>query len=763
MRRKRTQDPAAVVKERPGQNRRVTRDSRVAGSPPAGAASPESERLFHRLIDHAPEAVVLLDIATGMFTQANPAAERLFKLSAGELCQVGPAEMSPPMQPDGRPSSEKAREFIARALAGETPVFEWTHCDAEGCEILCEVRLLRLELGGREVVHGSVTDISARKRGEEALRASEARFRALVEHSNDGIALFGADGAVLYASPSTTNVLGYLPEEVHRRNVLEFVRPDCRDAVRERLAESLRRPGVGISSGAYVQHKDGQWRFLEGIFTNLLHEPSVGAIVNNYRDITDRKQAEEALRESESFRRTIFDSEPECVKVVGRDFTLLDMNPAGLMMIGASSREQVVGQSVLTLIAPEWRSSFTEIHERVLQGNSVVAEFEICGLDGVRRRMETHAVPLRNNESLVVGQLAITRDISERRRSEEALRESEERYRELFENAKDAIYVHDLSGRYTSVNRAAEKLSGFSREQILGKHFSNFVSPRDLKHVRTNFCRKLDEENETIYEVNMVSRDGRRIPVEVSSRLVYEKGVAVGVQGSARDITDRKRAQEAQRLYSRRLIQAQETERAKIARELHDEIGQVLTAVRINLQSIKNSCSIDGSVPPLDDSIGVVDEALGRVRELSIELRPSLLDDLGLHAALRWYVDRYAQRTGIIAEVLNGFEGDSRLPRELETACFRIAQEALTNVARHARAASVSVQLQRSRERILLTIVDDGVGFIIDQLRRSETPASALGLRGMEERALAVGGYLEIDSGVQRGTRIRATFPLERH
>jgi signal transduction histidine kinase len=151
------------------------------------------------------------------------------------------------------------------------------------------------------------------------------------------------------------------------------------------------------------------------------------------------------------------------------------------------------------------------------------------------------------------------------------------------------------------------------------------------------------------------------------------------------------------------------------------------------------------------------------VRELSIDLRPSLLDDLGLSAALRWYVDRYAQRTGIIAEVLDGFQDGVRLPRELETACFRIAQAALTNVARHARASSVSVQLERSREKMLLTVIDDGVGFDLDNLRKNALAASALGLRGMEERALAVGGYIKIDSGSGRGTRIRAAFPLRRN
>ena len=256
--------------------------------------------------------------------------------------------------------------------------------------------------------------------------------------------------------------------------------------------------------------------------------------------------------------------------------------------------------------------------------------------------------------------------------------------------------------------------------------------------------------------------DGTSFPVEyMTGSMRNDRNEIVAAVVTFRDITERKRAQEALRTYWHRLIEAQEAERKHIARELHDEIGQVLTAVRINLQSMQHS-GTNGDSLRLDESIGIVDDALGRVRELSLELHPSLLDDLGLTAALRWYVDRYAQRTGIIAKMLNGSNEDGRLPRELETACFRIGQEALTNVARHAQAASVSVQLERSRERMLLTVMDDGVGFDIDDLRKNALAASALVLRGMEERALAVGGYIEIDSGAGRGTRVHATFPLGR-
>jgi len=734
-------------------------------------------------------------------------------------------------------------------------------------------------------------DITERKHAEEALRQSEVYFRSLIEHAADTISTYDANGVRLYTSPSIERVLGYKPEEMIGRSGFELLHPDDRPFLSSLFAQAVQIPGTTVTKELRCQHKDGTWRTLESTGSNLLGNPEVGAIVLNSRDITERRRAEEALRESEERYRDLVENSQEFICTHDLDGLILSGNRAavevmgydpkdyykrnlrellvpevrdqfddyltrlrrdgvasGLMLVQTSSGERRVWEYHNTVrtegvAAPIVRSMARDITERRraekamsdlrrelemtmnsmgegvhrvdLKGNIVfenpaaahmlgweAAELlgkpahltmhhtrkdgtpypkEECPIyatfrDGVSRDadevfwrqdgtsfpVEYMTAPMRNDRNEIVAIVVTFRDITERKRAEKALSESEERYRELFENAKDAIYVHDLSGRYTSVNRAAEKLSGFTREEILGKHFSNFVSPRDLKHVRVNLCRKLDEENETIYDVDLVTRTGQRVPVEVSSRLVYENGVAVGVQGVARDITDRKRAQEALRIYSQRLIQAQEAEREKIARELHDQIGQILTAVRINLQSIQRSCQTADCVPPLNESIGIVDEALGRVRELSIELRPSLLDDLGLTAALRWYVDRFAQRTGIIAEMLNGLEEGGRLPRELETVCFRIAQEALTNVARHAQAGSVSVQLERSRERILLTIIDDGVGFDVDKLKKSASAATALGLRGMEERALAVGGYIKIDSGLERGTQIRATFPLKR-
>src|SRR5215213_6609836 len=353
--------------------------------------------------------------------------------------------------------------------------------------------------------------------------------------------------------------------------------------------------------------------------------------------------------------------------------------------------------------------------------------------------------------------------IAERKRAETALRESEERYRELFENAKDAIYVHDLDGTYLSINRAAEKLSGYSREEIIGHNFKEFVAPEYVRYVRDSFWKKLAQQGETTYEVDVIAKDGRRVPIEVSSRAIYENGTLIGVQGMARDITERKLAQDALQMFSRQLIQAQEEERRRIARELHDQIGQILTVVKMNLHAVQQVvCQGSEAGSYVKDNIEAVDEALRLVRDLSVELRPPILDDLGLTTALRWYVDRYTKRTGLTVDIVIDLPDENeRFSREFETACFRIAQEALTNVVRHAKATQVLLRLTRSREVLLLTVKDDGAGFDVERLRKRAPRVATLGLISMQERAHAAGGRVEIESAPAGGTEVRFSLPLD--
>jgi PAS domain S-box-containing protein len=475
-----------------------------------------------------------------------------------------------------------------------------------------------------------------------------------------------------------------------------------------------------------------------------------------------------ALRRYEGYQ------DPETTRSIS-----FDANTNGLLRRICETKQTLVVPD--THKDPEWEVRIGADHVRNWLGVPLVSSGQVIGLYSVdkvepnyfqpehARLAETlasraasaiHNAQLFDQSQRYVAELE--ERIAERKQAETALRESEERYRELFENAKDAMYVHDLDGTYIRVNKAAERLSGYPRKEIVGRNFLEFIAPEDIRYVREHFCTKLAQQGETTYEVDVVSKDGRRVPVEVSSRAIYENGAIVGVQGMARDITERKLAQEALQMFSRQLIEAQEDERRRIARELHDQIGQVLTAVKMNLYTVQQVCTSSETRSYVKDNIEAVDEAMRLVRDLSIDLRPPVLDDLGLATALRWYVDRYTRRTGLKVEVrIELADENERFSRELETACFRIAQEALTNVFRHANASQVLVQLAKEGDDLLLRIKDDGVGFDRESIGHREQPAATLGLVSMQERAHAAGGVIEIDSKLSKGTEVWSSIPLE--
>jgi signal transduction histidine kinase len=242
-------------------------------------------------------------------------------------------------------------------------------------------------------------------------------------------------------------------------------------------------------------------------------------------------------------------------------------------------------------------------------------------------------------------------------------------------------------------------------------------------------------------------------------------GNIIGVIVTLNEVSERHAAEKKLREYSDRLcslsqqlMQAQELERRRIAHELHDEIGQILTAIQINLEAALSS---DGpeSVFRLEESVGIVKEAIEQVRDLSLDLRPSVLDDFGLEVAVKWLAERQAQRANFSLQFTADEDGP-RLSPELETSCFRIVQEALTNIMRHAQAKNVWLALQRTSDEIQITITDDGVGFDIEAAKTGAASGRNLGLTGMEERASFMNGSLHIVSTPGAGTTIRAYFPV---
>ncbi|MCX6928140.1 MAG: PAS domain-containing sensor histidine kinase [Verrucomicrobia bacterium] len=267
-------------------------------------------------------------------------------------------------------------------------------------------------------------------------------------------------------------------------------------------------------------------------------------------------------------------------------------------------------------------------------------------------------------------------------------------------------------------------------------------------------------------DLPLKTSDGRPINVEFVGNVYQVNGGKV-IQCNIHDITKRKRAEENLKesrrrlqVLSRRLVEVQETERRYLARELHDEIGQALTVIEMNVQALLALPGTDALAPRLQESLALVERVLEQVHDLSLNLRPSMLDDLGLDPALRWYIERQAALAGLQAEVrMDPME--QRLDPMIETECFRVAQEALTNVVKHAKARTVTVELTRNDQQLHLSVRDDGVGFDVASFREKAVRGASLGLLSMEERATLAGGGLQYHSTPGQGTEVHAWFPLK--
>ena len=615
---------------------------------------------------------------------------------------------------------------------------------------------------GVERVACILQDITEAKRAQEALADAERKYREMFENAQEGIFRSTPDGRYLAANSALARMHGFDSPKDLMRERTDISRDVYADPKRrEAFKKLMESEGVVTGFEFQLTRKDRE-RIWVSVNARVVRDAQERIMYyeGTVLDITKQKRAQEKLQASEERYRDLVENSREFIGTHDLNGLILSANQAGAAALGVKL-EELVGHNICDFMAPEFDPQFDKYMEKVRAQGGTHGLMVMMTSSGERRIWEYYN-SLRTEgvaEPIVRG---IARDITEQRLAEKALRESEERYRELFENSRDAIYVHDLGGRYVSVNRAAELLSGFDRQEILGKHYSNFIAPRNLRNARENFCRKLDAPVETIYEAEVVCKNGHRIPVEISSRMIYRDEQPVGVQGIARDITERKRAQQTLQNYSRRLVEVQEAERQNLSRELHDEIGQALTAIRINLEWMRRSnIAVPEALPRIDESIDAVDDAVRRVRELALELRPSLLDDLGLASALRWYVDRFALRTGINAQVVGDIQRTIQIPHEIETAAFRIVQEALTNVARHSFATRVSIEIAQHNGELHLELYDNGIGFHSETILNGKSSSVALGLRGMQERALAVNGDLSIISQPSSGTQILLAVPLK--
>jgi PAS domain S-box-containing protein len=504
------------------------------------------------------------------------------------------------------------------------------------------------------------------------------------------------------------------------------------------------------------------------------------------------------VRGTDLHYRQLVDLSPDGI-FVSRNASIVFANPAALRLFGAATPDQIIGQSPLRFFHPDRHPQIRERVRLLLLGRSVPPVDEtILRLDGSSTDVEVIGTLFENPPDRAIQ--IIMRDVTERRRTESALRESEERLSLAFAGAQEGIWDWNLETGSVVYSSHWKRMLGYGEDEI-EPHVSaweRMLHPDDRAAVREVVDGVLRGERDYTVEFRLRHKEGHFIHVLSRGFPVRREkdGLVVRIVGTHFDLSERKRAEEALRrahedlehrvrertaelafanaslraeILEReraerartelltRLVFAQEDERKRIAREMHDQFGEQLTALGLGIRALKESCRGYGELAPQVETLEQVAQQLDRdVDHLVWELRPTALDDLGLRAALANYVQDWSRRAGIRADLhTTGLSAD-RLTSEIETTLYRIAQEALNNIAKHAHAGSVDVILERRADYVSLIIEDDGVGF--DQA--GLTPQQGFGLLGMQERAALVGATVQIESAAGEGTTIIVRMPV---
>ena len=720
----------------------------------AEGALRESQRQYREIFELA-SVGIFRSTPDGRILLANPAlATMLGYQNAEELRELDLAR-DIYLRPEDRAA------LIARYRDSADPWIvevEWRKRDGTPWWVQISAHSVPDDAGHALYFEAFVQDVTERRLSVDALRLSEARYRALATNLPEtSVFLYDHDLRYLLVDGSSLAGVGTSKEALEGHTIFEVLPADmC-----ERLAP-LRRAAL---AGEIVEFEETYGGRTHAVHLLPIRDAN-GAVIYGMGvalDITDRKQAQERLAENETRLRAIIDAEPECVKVLDGTGRVLTMNPAGLAMVEADTPEQIVGQDVLCVVAPEFHKAFTDLSRRTFTGEPGTLEFEIIGFKGTRRWLETHAVPLRSPRGDIHSLLGITRDITKRKRAEQALRESQQRLQLVARATNDAVWDWDLVTDSLWWAEAFQKMFGYAPEEIEPgpESWYNRLHPDDRERVITGIRAAIDGgETSWSDEYRFRRKDGGYAEIYDRGYVMHDANRRpVRMVGSMMEVSERKRTEAQLRNLAARLEAIREEERTRIAREIHDEVGQALTALKMDLAWLGKK------VPPRGTPVrkkllgmeGVIDGTMDALHRILAELRPGVLDDLGLPAAIRWLAEEFKRRTEITCTVqLTG--GEPGLDTGQATAVFRILQEALTNVARHARARHVEIRLHVLPTAFELVVTDDGRGITAAELEATGT----LGILGMRERALTWHGRVTVHGQPGHGTTVRVFMPVDR-
>jgi PAS domain S-box-containing protein len=781
----------------------------------AGEALRESEENYRSIVETTAEWIWEMDL-TGKHTFSNLGVTGILGYRPEEL--IGQSAISL-LHAEDRPEVETTLlRLMAEKRGWRGWILRWRHQD--GSYRYLESNANPILNAASELVgyRGADHDITERKRTEQALKESEELFRSLSASSPVGIFLADLQGHCVYANPRWRAILGLTLGESVGEGWLRAVHPDDREALTSQWSECVRQKRE-YSGEFRVRPPAGRerWVHMRSVIRHADSSEPTG-LVGTLEDITERKRTEEALRESlrrfelltgvagdllltpdpqelvEGLCRRVMDHLDchaffnfladekagrlhlnACAGISEEEARRIEWLDYGVAVCGCSARDgcRIVAENIET--TPDPRTELVKSY-----GIRAYACHPLQGADG--KVIGALSFGTRTRDTFSGDDLLLMKAVTDqvavamiRVKAHETLRESEEKYRGLFKSSRDAIMtLEPPSWRFTSGNPATVRMFGAKEDAELTSKQPWVWSPERQPDGRPSMDKAMEmietamREGSHFFEWTHRRTDGAEFQADVLLTRVEQRGKAI-LQATVRDITERKQAEEALRksgeqlrALAERLQAVREEERIQLAREVHDQVGQALTSLNLDVAWLGERLARPGLAAAhrllagrLEAMSTLLAQTMGTVQRISSDLRPGMLDDLGLSAAIEWQAEEFATRTGLTCEAHCSPLSRDAGPK-CSTAMFRILQELLTNVVRHAQARRVDVELREHAGALILEVRDDGRGIAEEQIHA----AKSLGLLGIQERAQAVAGAVEIRGQPGRGTRVTVTVPL---
>ena len=593
-----------------------------------------------------------------------------------------------------------------------------------------------------------------RGQAEQALRRSEAQNRAIIDALPDALVRLDRAGRYLEIRLPRGYAAFQDPDALIGRSAFELLPPHVAEPARASLERALETGEMQtfeyeIDVGSEVRVREGR-----------VVPSGEDEVISIQRDITERKRAEHEVRRLKAFYEQVLDDLPADVAVLDPEGRMLYLNRASVAddelrqwLIGKTAEDYCRRRGLDMEIAHRRARLVSQVVE---ERQAIRFEEKILNRHGETRHILRIASPVFGDDGAVRQVIGYGLDITDRKLAEEALRQSEALLRTVVSNVPVMLFAFDEQGVFTLAEGKGLQTFGLNPEEIVGQ--SAFERYRQFDGFTENLARVLQgEASNATLEVDDFAFEYWLTPLEDAA------GNVRGAISVAADVTEMKRSErqlkasrEQLRELALHLQSIREAERTRISREVHDQLGQALTALRMDVAWIeKNVEAEERFLRRFEAMKGLIDQTIQTVRRIASELRPGILDDLGLSAALEWQTQEFAARTGVRFAFTNETDFDT-LDRNLSTAVFRVFQELLTNVARHAEASRIDVTLRSEDGTLVLIVRDNGRGIADLDLVHSKS----LGMLGMRERTQAWGGHMAFESAPGAGTEVTVRIPL---